>query len=174
MGMSNAERQAKHRSKIATRMRPIRRRPKDRRSRPARWYEAVDTLCEISENIGMRRALPFSLRYTEVGEMLSNVCDLDLFYLRLPLPKGYGRDEVDAQSGQHRRPRSRLFPPERWCAAVDRLCELQNEYRDSCASMPRWYRRTAEGQAARQFILDLTFRICCRCLKARLREEVKF
>jgi rhamnogalacturonyl hydrolase YesR len=96
--LSNAERQARYRARqqveaaatAATRPR----RPTDRRSRPQRWRDAVDTLLTLqAEYAEWLTALPDSLQSSATAGALEAIVDLDLAPLAdVELPRGYGRD----------------------------------------------------------------------------------
>ncbi|HEX4173635.1 MAG TPA: hypothetical protein VHY82_14285 [Acetobacteraceae bacterium] len=95
--LSNAERQARHRTrhlqqppKVVIRTR----RPVDRRSRLQRWDDATNVLLGIqAECVNWLQALPDSLRSTAMAEALEAIADLDLTTLtEVKPPRGYGRD----------------------------------------------------------------------------------
>ena len=95
--LSNAERQARYRARhqveAATAVtRP--RRPTDRRSRPQRWRDAVDTLFTLqSDYADWLAALPDSLHGSATADALEAIVDLDLAPLAdVEPPRGYGRD----------------------------------------------------------------------------------
>jgi hypothetical protein len=97
MALSNAERQARWRSKhqAAAPSVVIRtRRPVDRRGRVQRWRDAVGELVDIqSDCAAWLDALPESLRGTATAEALQAIIDLDLDELAATEPpRGYGRD----------------------------------------------------------------------------------
>jgi hypothetical protein len=72
------------------------RRPTDRRSRPERWADAVQTLADMLDRFQeWRDNLPLSLAESPIAEALDAVLDLrghveDLQAVQLP--KGFGRD----------------------------------------------------------------------------------
>jgi hypothetical protein len=69
------------------------RRPKDRRSRPERWREAVAQLMLLQAEYQIwLDSLPASLADTVLADTLRMVCDLDLSELEIELPRGFGRD----------------------------------------------------------------------------------
>ena len=95
--LSNAERQARYRARhhdqptqAITRLR----RPTDRRSRPQRWRDAVDTLLTLqAEYADWLAALPDTLHESLTAEALNAIVDLDLASLaEVDPPRGYGRD----------------------------------------------------------------------------------
>lgn len=95
--LSNAERQARYRAhhqaataKAVTRSH----RPADRRSRPQRWRDAVDTLLALqADYANWLAALPEGLQSSATAEALKAIIDLDLTPLAdVELPRGYGRD----------------------------------------------------------------------------------
>jgi hypothetical protein len=95
--LSNAERQARYRAchqREATIAATGRRRPTDRRSRPQRWRDAVDTLLALqAEYAGWFAALPDSLQDGAMAAALEAIVDLDLTPLtEIEPPRGYGRD----------------------------------------------------------------------------------
>ena len=69
------------------------RRPKDRRSRPQRWHDAVAELMTLqSEYQSWLDSLPASLADTPLADALRAICTFDLSVLELELPRGFGRD----------------------------------------------------------------------------------
>ncbi len=72
------------------------RRPADRRSRPERWADAVQTLADMLDQFQVwRDKLPSSLEASPTAEVLDAVLELrghveDL--QAIELPKGFGRD----------------------------------------------------------------------------------
>ena len=94
MGMSSAERQRRYRERRAA-GEPVRtfRRPKDRRSRPARWAAALDELRTLQgEYEAWRGQLPESLTDSRTAELLEGVLEVDLEAVDVELPRGFGRD----------------------------------------------------------------------------------
>jgi hypothetical protein len=94
MALSHAERQRRYRERRKAQQPPVHyRRPRDRRSRPQRWMDAVETLRELQEEYQeWLDNLPESLQSTALAEKLDEVCSLDLEQLDLDLPRGFGRD----------------------------------------------------------------------------------
>ena len=97
MALTNAERQARDRtaSEGLARSRLRYRRPVDRRSRPQRWHNALQTLLALQEpGTGRGRTrCRHPLAGSTTAALLEQVCDLDLSELEaLELPKGFGRD----------------------------------------------------------------------------------
>ena len=95
MGLSNAERQRRFRERRnAEQPRIHYRRPKDRRSRPQRWHQAVQTLLDLqAEYQGWLDALPGNLQGSEVHTRLEAICGYDFGDLEaLEPPRGFGRD----------------------------------------------------------------------------------
>lgn len=94
--LTNAERQARHRTRKAEHAgTTIRyRRPADRRTRPQRWHAAVAELLALqAEYAAWADALPDGLRNTATAEALQAIVDLDLSDLtEVEPPRGYGRD----------------------------------------------------------------------------------
>ncbi len=72
------------------------RRPVDRRSKPARWADAVETLADLIEDYqAWRDALPPSLAGSELADRLDEVLHLRDLVDQLAaaeLPRGFGRD----------------------------------------------------------------------------------
>ena len=70
------------------------RRPRDRRSRPQRWRDAVQTLVDLQAEYQERlENLPDSLQTSAVAEKLAAVCEYDFGELEaLEPPRGFGRD----------------------------------------------------------------------------------
>ena len=94
MALSNAQRQRRYRERRRDGAPPIRyRRPRDRRSRPQRWRDAVETLMALqAEYQDWLDALPEGLEDSSAAERLREICELDLESLDVELPRGYGRD----------------------------------------------------------------------------------
>jgi hypothetical protein len=94
MALSHAERQRRYRERRKAQQPPVHyRRPHDRRSRPQRWRDAVETLRELQEEYQeWLDNLPENLQSTALAEKLDEVCSLDLEQLDLDLPRGFGRD----------------------------------------------------------------------------------
>jgi len=94
MALSNAERQQRYRERRQARQPRIRYlRPQDRRSRPQRWAEAVETLRELqAEYQDWLDNLPESLQASALAEKLEDVCSVDIDALDVELPLGFGRD----------------------------------------------------------------------------------
>jgi len=93
--LSNAERQARYRARVAEQAPVVRyRRPADRRSRPQRWRDAVtDLLVLQTEYIAWLAVLPDSLHGSVTAEALQAIADLDLDAIAdIEPPRGYGRD----------------------------------------------------------------------------------
>jgi hypothetical protein len=95
--LSNAERQARYRARHraeATTAVTRSHRPTDRRSRPQRWRDAVDTLLTLqAEYADWLAALPDSLQDSATAGALEAIIDLDLTPLaEIEPPRGYGRD----------------------------------------------------------------------------------
>ena len=97
MGLSNAERQRRHRERLKSGQAPSRvryRRPKDRRPKARRWTDAVQELVDLqAEYQAWLDSLPENLRSSAVAEQLEAVRDLDLSSLQeVEPPRGFGRD----------------------------------------------------------------------------------
>lgn len=93
--LTGAERQARYRAAREAGTPAVRfRKPRDRRSRPQRWRDAVAELVELQGDCqAWLDALPESLQDTPTAEALRAVCELDLSELDgVEPPKGFGRD----------------------------------------------------------------------------------
>ncbi len=95
--LSNAERQARHRTRRGASLVPEiarARRAIDRRSRPQRWRAAVEELLALQAAYAdWLTALPESLREGPTAAALEAIADLDLTALaECEPPRGYGRD----------------------------------------------------------------------------------
>ena len=95
--LSNAERQARHRTRLQTSQPPVvikHRKPVDRRSRPRRWNDALAEMLAIQADcVAWFDALPDSLRDNATAIALQSIVDLDLDALaEIEPPRGYGRD----------------------------------------------------------------------------------
>lgn len=95
MGLSNAERQRRFRERRKEQQPRIHyRRPQDRRSRPQRWRDAVQTLVDLqAEYQDWLENLPDGLQGSAVAEKLEAICEYDFRDLEtLEPPRGFGRD----------------------------------------------------------------------------------
>jgi len=95
MPLTPAEKQRRYRERLKAGARPVRyRRPGDRRSRPQRWRDAVDTLIALQAHYrDWLEALPEGLQDTAVHARLEAIDALDLEALgEVELPRGFGRD----------------------------------------------------------------------------------
>ena len=97
MGLSNAERQRRHRERLKAGQALSRvryRRPKDRRSKAQRWSDAVQELIDLqAEYQAWLDSLPENLQSSAVAEQLEAICELDLDSLQdVEPPRGFGRD----------------------------------------------------------------------------------
>jgi len=95
--LSNAERQARYRARHqAEKPKPVirYRHPADRRTRPARWSDAIGELVSLqADYAAWWEVLPDSLRDTATAEALQAIIELDLEALAAIVPpRGYGRD----------------------------------------------------------------------------------
>jgi hypothetical protein len=95
--LSNAERQARHRTRLQTSQPSIvikLRKPVDRRSRPRRWNDALAEMLAIQADCATWfDALPDSLRDSATAIALQAIIDLDLDAIaEIEPPRGYGRD----------------------------------------------------------------------------------
>ena len=95
MGLSNAERQRRFRERRKDGQPRIHyRRPSDRRSRPQRWRDSVQTLVDLqAEYQDWLDNLPESLQASPLAERLETICEYDFGDLEaLEPPRGFGRD----------------------------------------------------------------------------------
>ena len=94
MALTNAERQRRYRARQREGTRAVRyRQPRDRRSRPERWRDAVETLVELQEEYReWLEAIPDGLEASPTAERLEEICEVDLSGLDVDPPLGYGRD----------------------------------------------------------------------------------
>ena len=102
--MSVAERSAAYRARRAAELeaagKPVvrvrYRPPTDRRSRPKRWQDAVETLADLLDDYqAWRDSLPASLTDSEIADRLDEVLHLRDLVDQLAaaeLPRGFGRD----------------------------------------------------------------------------------
>lgn len=67
--------------------------PKDKRSKPERWRDAVAELLELQAGYQeWLDGLPESLADTPTADALRTVCELDVAALEVDPPRGFGRD----------------------------------------------------------------------------------
>lgn len=97
MALSDAERQRRYRERRKAGEKLIRyRRPRDRRSRPQQWADAVDTLLSILDDYQQwRDSQPPGLEGSATTERIDAVLELRDLVEQLEaaeLPKGFGRD----------------------------------------------------------------------------------
>ena len=95
MGLSNAERQRRFRERRKEQQPRIHyRQPQDRRSRPQRWRDAVQTLVDLqAEYQDWFDNLPDNLQASPLAERLEAISEYDLDDLEaLEPPRGFGRD----------------------------------------------------------------------------------
>ena len=97
MALTNAERQRRFRERRAAGepVRPVTvsRTPRDRRSRPERWADALGEFRDLQAQYeDWRAGLPASLADSRTAQLLEGVCDVDLEQLDIELPRGFGRD----------------------------------------------------------------------------------
>ena len=92
MALTPAEKQRRYRERLKAGARP--RKPRDRRSRPQRWRDAVVELRRLQEHWrDCLDTLPESLLDTAYGERLQAIADIDIEALEeIEPPRGYGRD----------------------------------------------------------------------------------
>ena len=95
MALTNAQRQRRYRQRHQA---PLPRRhyrpPRDRRSRPQRWQDAVRTLLDLQDEYQTwLDNLPASLAQSATAQKLAEICALDLAELdSVEPPRGFGRD----------------------------------------------------------------------------------
>ena len=97
MALTNAERQKSYRERRKAGEKLVQyRRPVDRRSRPQRWAEAVETLMDILQDYqNWRESMPDGLADTPTAALLDEVLALHDEVEKLQeieLPRGFGRD----------------------------------------------------------------------------------
>ena len=95
MALTNAQRQQRYRERRKTELPAVHyRRPQDRRSRPERWRDAVQTLIDLqAEYEAWLENLPDNLQGSAVAERLQAICEFDFGELEaLEPPRGFGRD----------------------------------------------------------------------------------
>lgn len=97
MAQSDAERSRRYRERRKAGAPPVRyRRPADRRTRPQKWAEAVQTLAELLDDYEQwRDSLPPSLAESATAERINDVLELRELVDQLQaaeLPRGFGRD----------------------------------------------------------------------------------
>jgi hypothetical protein len=97
MALSDAERAKRYRERRKEGMPSVQyRRPADRRTRPQRWAEAVQTLADLLDDYEQwRENLPSSLEESATAERLDELIQLRDLVEQLQaaeLPKGFGRD----------------------------------------------------------------------------------
>jgi len=97
MALSDAERAQRYREKRKQGAPSVRyRRPADRRTRPQKWADAVQTLADLLDDYEQwRDNLPPSLAESATAERIEEVLELRDLIDQLQaadLPKGFGRD----------------------------------------------------------------------------------
>ena len=97
MALTDAERAARYRERHKAGVPAVRyRRPADRRSRPAQWQDAVQTLLGLLDGYqAWRDGLPASLVDGALAARLDDVLSLRELVEQLDaadLPRGFGRD----------------------------------------------------------------------------------
>ncbi len=95
MALTPAEKQRRYRERLKAGAAPVHtRKPRNRRSRPQRWHDAVAELRALQEHY--RDCLdkhPDSLGDTPYGERLQAIVETDIEALEeIEPPRGYGRD----------------------------------------------------------------------------------
>lgn len=97
MALTDAERARRYRERKNAGERPVRyRRPADRRSRPRKWADAVQTLADLLDDYEQwRDSLPPQLAESATAERIGELLELRELVDQLEaveLPKGFGRD----------------------------------------------------------------------------------
>ena len=95
MALTNAQRQRRYRERHKAQQPQLQyRRPRDRRSRPQRWQDAVRTLLDLqAEYQAWLDNLPDNLTGSVLAHKLEAICMLDLDELEsIDPPRGFGRD----------------------------------------------------------------------------------
>jgi hypothetical protein len=97
MALSDAERAKRYRERKKAGEKPVRyRKPADRRTRPKRWADAVQTLANLLDDYEQwRDSLPPSLAESVTAERIEGMLELRDLVDQLQaaeLPKGFGRD----------------------------------------------------------------------------------
>ena len=95
MALTNAQRQRRYRERHKAQQPQLQyRRPRDRRSRPQRWQDAVRTLLDLqAEYQAWLDNLPDNLTGSVLAHKLEAICMLDLAELESnDPPRGFGRD----------------------------------------------------------------------------------
>ena len=95
MALTPAEKQRRYRERLKAGAPRVRtRKPRDRRSRPQRWHDAVAELRALQEHYrDCLDKLPNALCDTPYGERLQAIADADIEALvEIEPPRGYGRD----------------------------------------------------------------------------------
>ena len=98
MTLTPAEKQRRYRERLKAGAAPVHiRKPRDRRSRPQRWCDAVAELRALQEHyrdcLDKLDKLPDALCGTPYGERLQAIADVNIEALEeIEPPRGYGRD----------------------------------------------------------------------------------
>ena len=95
MALTNAQRQRRYRERHKAKQPQLHyRQPKDRRSRPQRWQDAVRTLLDLQDEYqAWLDNLPDNLAESVLAHKLEAICMLDLGALEsIEPPRGFGRD----------------------------------------------------------------------------------
>jgi hypothetical protein len=97
MALSDAERAKRYRERKNAGEKPVHyRKPRDRRSRPERWADAVQTLADLLDDYEQwRDSLPPQLADSRTAELIDDVLQLRDLVEQLQLaelPRGFGRD----------------------------------------------------------------------------------
>ena len=95
MALTPAEKQRRYRERLKAGAAPVHiPKPRDRRSRPQRWCDAVAELRALQEHYrDCLDKLPDALCDTPYGERLQAIADADIEALvEIEPPRGYGRD----------------------------------------------------------------------------------
>jgi len=97
MALSGAERAKRYRERRDAGEKPVRyRRPSDRRGKPQKWADAVETLLRVLDDYQRwRDNMPAGLADTPTAALIDGVLELRDLVEQLraaELPKGFGRD----------------------------------------------------------------------------------
>jgi len=94
--LTHAERQARYRAAHAGEPPVVKvryRKPKDSRSKPQRWLDAVTELLELQAGYQeWLDGLPENLADSSTADALRAICELDVGALEVDPPRGFGRD----------------------------------------------------------------------------------
>ena len=95
MALTGAQRQRRYMERLRSATRMVRSKPpRDSRSKPKRWRDAVAELLELQEHYcNWLESLPGNQQDGVVADRLREIADLDIeALLAVEPPRGYGRD----------------------------------------------------------------------------------